>query len=52
VIETDLNGQQERILVENSEMDIGSFDFNYETGVFYVVDDKNNKVLFDFFACS
>lgn len=34
-----------RQILDNTDMDITSFDYNYETRVFYLADAKNKKVL-------
>jgi hypothetical protein len=36
-----------RTLLDNSDLDISNFDYNFRTGVFYLSDDKSNKVVFD-----
>lgn len=48
ILESDLNGQNVRVLVENNDgWDLGSFDYNYAKSVFYVADNKNSKVTFN-----
>jgi hypothetical protein len=44
ILETDPNGGNVRVLLDNADLDISSFDFNYRSGVFYLTDDKNSKV--------
>jgi hypothetical protein len=33
-----------RVLIDNADLEISSFDYNYRTGVFYLTDDKSARV--------
>ena len=46
IFETDQNGQNFRQILNNENLEISSFDYNYEKKLFYLADDKNNKVYF------
>ena len=44
LIETDQSGQNVRTILASDELDIGAFDYNYAKRVFYLADDKSNKI--------
>ncbi|CAF0941452.1 unnamed protein product, partial [Brachionus calyciflorus] len=44
IFETDQNAQNFRTILNNNDVDISSFDYNYEKNLFYLADDKNNKI--------
>lgn len=45
IFETNQKGENLRILLDNSNFDISSIDYNFETNVIYMADDRNNKVI-------
>lgn len=49
MFETNQQGLNSRQILDNDDLMISSFDFNYEKKVFYLADDKNNKVIKLFF---
>lgn len=55
MFETNQQGQSSRQILNNDDLIISSFDFNYDKKIFYLADDKNNKVLeiilFIYFFC-
>ena len=43
--ETDLNGQNMKLIFNQNNYDITSFDYNYNKKFFFLTDELNNKVL-------
>jgi hypothetical protein len=45
VYETDQNGQNVRLIFNNDDLVISSFDYNFAKKTFYLTDEKSNKVI-------
>lgn len=44
IFETNQQGQNLRTIMDNDNLDINSFDYNFATNTFYLADYKNNRV--------
>lgn len=44
IYETDQNGQNVKVVFNHDDLDITNFDYNYANKIFYLTDEKNNKV--------
>lgn len=44
VFETSRDGENLRVLVDNSQIEISSIDYDYSKNTFYLADNKNSKV--------
>lgn len=45
IYETDQNGQNVRLIFNNDDMDVSNFDYNFAKKIFYLTDEKSNKVI-------
>lgn len=46
IYETNKDGISYRVVMDNNDLEISSFDYDYAKNTFYLTDDKNKRVIY------